>query len=180
MVCVSFSHSIINNNLHFRFCSNINLALKIYCKQSLIIKILIVVNLRSVPKEKQISIWQLLFFLFEVYVLYVLNQSSSRPNYTVSNEVILLSFTFISQLRHGTHVQEETGDPTSADVLPKALDHYNSTSDGYKKTSQLFGVPRSTLQDYVKKNSKLPKSKRSTTHMVFGYQRHSINRWPGV
>ena len=40
---------------------------------------------------------------------------------------------------------------TPIDILQKALDHYNSTTDGYRKTSQLFGVPCLTLQDYVKK-----------------------------
>lgn len=60
---------------------------------------------------------------------------------------------------------------TSSDVLRKALDHYNSTSDGYKKTSELYGVARSTLQDYVKRFRKLSQQDGSVDNMTFGYQR---------
>ncbi|XP_033760572.1 uncharacterized protein LOC117342503 [Pecten maximus] len=67
--------------------------------------------------------------------------------------------------------KKKRGDRVSTDVLQRALAHYKNTIDGYKKTSQLFGVPRSTLQDNVKKLNKMPESERSISNMRFGYQR---------
>ena len=60
---------------------------------------------------------------------------------------------------------------TDPEILKQAVQHYNTSSDGYKKTTQLFGVPRSTLQDCVKRFKELHEEERTTCKIEFGYQK---------
>jgi hypothetical protein len=62
-------------------------------------------------------------------------------------------------------------DDRPTEIYKKALEHYINTTDGYKKTSQLFGIPRSTLHDYVKRFQKMPESERLTENLFFGYKK---------
>ncbi|KAK6166826.1 hypothetical protein SNE40_023441 [Patella caerulea] len=58
---------------------------------------------------------------------------------------------------------------TAPDVLQRALEHFKSTSDGYKKTAALFNIPASTLHGYINKYKKLDQAELSTPKMSFGY-----------
>ena len=58
---------------------------------------------------------------------------------------------------------------TDPKILKQAVEHYNTTSDGYKKTAKLFGIPRTTVQDSVKKLRNLSEEERQTNKMNFGY-----------
>ena len=62
---------------------------------------------------------------------------------------------------------------SNPEVVKRAVEHYNNSSDGYKKTSQLFGVPRSTIQGYIKKlqSQSGENSTTSITAVSFGYKK---------
>ena len=51
---------------------------------------------------------------------------------------------------------KRSGRVSSPEVIRKAVDNYFSTKDGTKKTVSLFGKPRTTLRDHVKKMNKIP------------------------
>ena len=55
-------------------------------------------------------------------------------------------------------------------LLKEAVEHYNKCNDGYKKTAQLFGIPRSTLQDYIKR-LKNPENNGETFNLSYGYKK---------
>ena len=60
---------------------------------------------------------------------------------------------------------------TNPETLQHALNHFINSSDGYRKTAHLFKIPASTLHGYINKYKCLPASEKSTSHMLFGYQK---------
>ena len=62
---------------------------------------------------------------------------------------------------------------SSLEIIRKAVDHYFSTKDGTKKTASLFGIPRSTLRDYVKRMNKIRDPQdRCSQNIYVGYTKH--------
>ncbi len=66
-----------------------------------------------------------------------------------------------------------SGRVSCPEVILKAVDHYFSTKDGTKKTAPLFGIPRTTLRDHVKKMNKIPDPQdRCSENIYVGYAKH--------
>ena len=68
---------------------------------------------------------------------------------------------------------KRSGRVSSPEVIRKAVDNYFSTRDGTKKTASLFGIPRTTLRDHLKKMNKIPDPQDICSENIYvGYAKH--------
>ena len=72
--------------------------------------------------------------------------------------------------------KRKTGKGPPPDIIRRSVDHFLTSTDGTKKTADLFEVARSTLRDYTKKIKAVPDQVQQTAaNISVGYARsHQI------